>query len=163
MTAILLFFAQYRTLIYIGTAMALFGGYTAYVHHKGYAEGHAELVAYQASIEAQSTKVKSEADAKVAQALADNLKLNQRIEADHAQHTAETDALHNQLATVRLRFKSSSGCSQLPSATSSPADATTAYVELPNETSLNLSRLAYDADRLKDDYAACRAWAYGGK
>jgi hypothetical protein len=159
-SALILFFSQYRKLIYIGTAVVLFGGYTTWVYHKGYAPEHAKFEAYKADIAAQSTRVQKEAQARVDKALADNLALNQQIEADHAKHSAETNALHSQLASVRLRFKSSGSCGTMPGTTSSPANDSSTYVELPSEIERNLRELAYSADRLKDDYAACRAWAY---
>lgn len=125
------------------------------------------------TINAEITQQKAEAHTLLEKAMDDNLDLEtqrntlkDKIQKDREDARNKTDALTRQLAFERLRFipTEDSGCrvGGGDAQGSSPGSAGTTQapdVLLPEAISRNLFQLALDADRLRDDYAACYAWA----
>lgn len=98
-----------------------------------------------------------------------NQVLHDQQEKDYANHRAETDALHQQLSHVGLRFQSAaptrcgqSGAGALPGAAGKAQPAAGSFVELSAEASQSLWGIVYDADKLRDAYARCVAAVNGG-
>lgn len=115
---------------------------------------------------AEANRLLQKAGADIIALMAERAKLTAKLEKQHADNQAATAALRDKYAGVGLRFAApeGSGCgaggggSQGASsdAASTPA---TAVIQLPDALTRNLRRLAEDADKLKDEYALCYAWA----
>lgn len=146
----------------------------------GFYEGHktgidGQKVADQAqfdAINAGLTKQKADAAALLAQANADNAALavardtlKTTLETEREKNRAATDSLHTQLAGVGLRFRAqgagcgASGGGTQAAGTDPAAAQSSAVVQLPDALAASLRQLAYDADKLRDDYALCYGYA----
>jgi len=99
-----------------------------------------------------------------------NQVLHEQQEKDYANHRAETDALHAQLSTVRLRFnlapapagRGQGGAGPVPGPAGKAGLATDPAGFLSAEASQSLWSIVYDADKLRDAYARCVAAVNGG-
>lgn len=124
-------------------------------------------------INAERATQKAEANAIYQQAQADIIAL--QVERDALKTTLEkereearktTDDLRTKYAGLSLRFRSvqSGGDRENGAGTqgagSNPAGPATASVlQLPDQVAGNLRQLAFDADKLRDDYAECYGYA----
>lgn len=147
------------------------------VDARGYARGVAEQKATDqkefdrinkalAEQKAEANKLFAQKSAEVLALMQERAQLNQRLETQHAENQAATAALRDKYAGLGLRFRTAEtpGCGDGGgSATGAQANAAgtarAAVVQLPDTIAGNLRRLAEDADRLRDDYSLCWAWA----
>jgi hypothetical protein len=100
--------------------------------------------------------------------MAERDKFKNQLEAERGQHRAETDALRARYSGIGLRFRPAEGAGPgaggggTGSAQGNAASADVpAVVQLPDEVAADLRQLAFEADRLRDEYATCYGWATG--
>lgn len=156
----------------IALAAAFFGG-----DHLGHGRGvNEQKVADQKQfdqINAERAKQKAEANALYQQAQADIIALQAdrdalktTLEKEREEARKTTDDLRTKYAGLSLRFRSvqSGGNRQdgagAKGAGGNPASpAATTVLQLPDQVAGNLRQLAFDADKLRDDYALCYGYA----
>lgn len=114
--------------------------------------------------EANALYQQAQADIIALQAERDDLKTTLEKEREEARKT--TDDLRSKYAGLSLRFRSVQSGGNRPngagaqSAGGNPASPATASVlQLPDQVAGNLRQLAFDADKLRDDYALCYGYA----
>lgn len=147
----------------------------------GYHRGHASGMEAQQAIDqrefdrinAERARQTAEANALYRKAQDDAValatardQLKTQLEVEHAQHQKATDDLRASLAARRLRFAlaESPGPGRDRAGAAGAGDhsagaARAAVVQLPDALTANLRRLAFDADRLADDYRQCYGYA----
>lgn len=124
-------------------------------------------------IEAERTEQKAEANKLYQDAQNGIIALQQErdtlkttIEEQDAKNRKATLILNADLATAKLRFRTaqsagnrSDGSGTVPGTSDTASTGTAVVVQLPDALAGSLRRLAFDADRLKDEYAKCFAYA----
>jgi hypothetical protein len=150
-------------------------GVGTWQHTEGVAEQKVEDQREFDRINAAITKQKSEATAKysakqaeVIAVMAERDQFKNQVEKERNEHRIETDALRARYAGLGLRFRPAEGAGpgagggSAASPPGNPAGAVApAVVQLPDAVARNLRQLVFDADRLRDEYAACYAYANG--
>ena len=149
----------------------------------GYMTGHragtnAQQVADQAEFDtinagitaqkAQADKLYREGQATIIALQIERDQFKTNLEKEHAAHQKATDDLRNSYAHVGLRFATGQtsglggggGLSQAAGGNTASATGAT-VVQLPDETASALRGIAYDADRLADDYRLCYEYVSG--
>lgn len=117
-----------------------------------------------ASQKVQAAAILADANAANAKLAADRDTLKTQLGAAHAAAEIATNSLRTQLAGSSLRFAAGedSGCGAGGSGTkaagaSADSSAASAVIQLPAKVTSDLRQLAFDADELKNNYAACLA------
>lgn len=112
---------------------------------------------------AQAAALLAKANADILAAITERDQAKHQLEVTYAQAQQATDTLRTQFASQRLRFtiptpaagNGGGGTDGTAPDANRPAGPT--VVQLPDQISSDLWQLAYDADKLKDAYAACYA------
>jgi hypothetical protein len=106
--------------------------------------------------------------AEVITALAERDQFKNQVEKERNEHRVETDTLRARYAGLGLRFRPREGAGSgagSGSAGGPQGDATGAAapadVQLPDQVAGDLRQLAFEADRLKDEYGACYRYVNG--
>ena len=152
-------------------ALAAWFSGTVHGHRAGVAEQKAADQILFDEINHKISTQKAEADAAWRAAQDRNLalvverdRLKTQLEKRHARDAAATDALRDRYARLGLRYAAESAGSRCGSdgaaapGTGTDQPAEPAVVELPGALTADLRQLAFDADRLADDYRKCRAY-----
>mgnify|MGYP001565878198 CR=1 FL=1 len=117
---------------------------------------------------AEAGRLLNKASADIIALMGERAALNHKLEKQHAESEAATAALHDKYAGLGLRFANPAAqdagnrdggrIPQGPSA-QAPVPAAAPYIELPGPLAASLRGIVFDADKLRDDYAACYAYA----
>jgi hypothetical protein len=144
-------------------------------HHAGVVEQKAEcqrdfdrINAAIAKQKAQASSMYQAKQAEVITALAERDQFKNQVEKERNEHRVETDTLRARFAGLGLRFRPAEGAGSgagSGSAGGPQGDATGAAapadVQLPDQVAGDLRQLAFEADRLKDEYGACYRYVNG--
>lgn len=120
--------------------------------------GNAVRVEYQTALQEQQAIANEMIQAninKVQSTIAENETIKQKLERERRTNAKTTHDLRIKLSTNSLQFTPSSGqggTDTMSTEGSSPSNARTAPIQLPEQITRSLQELAFDCDTLKDDY-----------